>query len=116
MPMLLRPQQIARTADFKIAHGDSETGSKLGKFTNGAEALFCLFREHFVWTYGEISIGLTVASANASSQLIKLAETEPICVKDNQRVCTGHVQTAFDNGCTEKHVIIAAVKVHHHVF
>ena len=37
---LLGAQQVARAADFQIAHGDLEAGAELGKVPDGGQALF----------------------------------------------------------------------------
>ena len=40
MPVLLRPQQVARAAYFKVPHCYFEACSELGKFAYGAQAFF----------------------------------------------------------------------------
>ena len=40
MPVLLRPQQVARAAYFKVPHCYFEARAELGKFAYGAQAFF----------------------------------------------------------------------------
>ena len=83
MPVLFRPQNIARTADFEIAHGDTEARAELRELPDGFEALLRRLRQTPFRADGEVRIRLPVAPPDAPAQLIELAQPEAIRVKDN---------------------------------
>ena len=115
MPVLFRAQNIARTADFEVAHGDTEARAELGELADGFQPLLRRLGQTPLRADGEVRIRLPVAPPDAPAQLIELAQPEAIRVKDNQRIRRRHVQAAFDDGRAEQHVVAAAVEVHHHV-
>ena len=43
MAMLLRPQNVSRSADLQIPHGDLNSGTQLRKLPDRLEPLFRLF-------------------------------------------------------------------------
>ena len=115
MAVLLGPKDVARAADLQIAHGDAEARAELRELADGLQPLLGGLGEHLVRADGEVGVGLAVAAAHTTPQLVQLAQAEAIRVKDDQRVGGGHVQAALDDGGAKQHVVAAGVEVHHHV-
>ena len=92
MPVLFRAQNIARAADFEIAHGDTEASAELRELSDGFEALLRRLGQAAFRADGEVRIRLTIAPPDAPAQLIELAQPEAIRVKDNQRIRRRHVK------------------------
>jgi hypothetical protein len=54
---LLTAKEIARAADFQIAHGDAEAGAQLAEFFDGFEAFGCLAQDGTIGGQEQITIG-----------------------------------------------------------
>ena len=72
MTMLAFSQQISRPADLKVAHCDLKATSKVGKFFDSLQALFCDFLKHLILFIHEKRISSTIGTPDSSSQLIEL--------------------------------------------
>ena len=58
VPRLLRAQQIARAANFEVAHRNFESRAKLRVLTDGFESLFCDFGQNLSTPEGQIRVGM----------------------------------------------------------
>ena len=57
MPVLLTAEEIARAANFQIAHGNLKAGTQLRKIANRLQALFCDFAQRLIWLVHKVSVG-----------------------------------------------------------
>ena len=74
MTALRFTQQVAGTANLKVAHCDLEAATKLRRFTDRAQALVGLFAEPRFLGMEQIRVGARPAAADATAQLMHLAE------------------------------------------
>ena len=74
---LLRPQQIARSADLQIPHGDLEAGAEFHILPYGGEPLGGHLRQHLAGAIGQIGIRPAGAAADAAPDLVQLGQAQP---------------------------------------
>ena len=86
MSVLLRAEQIARAADLQIAHGELETGTKLGVFADRVEPAAAVLGEDFAFAVGEIGVGVFIAAPDPASNLVELGKAQPVRVLNDKRV------------------------------
>ncbi len=107
MPGLLRAEKIARTAYFKVAHGDLVARAELRKIAYGVQALFRVLIEHLVAPEREVSRCAAGRAADAPAYLVQLRQPQPVRVLDDEGVDVGYVDTGFDNGGAYKYLHLA---------
>ena len=61
----------------------------------------------------EVGVGLTIETADATTQLIELREAEPVGALDDQGVAVRDVESGLDDGRTYEHVVLAGDKRRH---
>ena len=98
MAGLLCPQQIARAADFKVAHGNLEAGAELRVFADGVEPLFRDLGQDFSLAEREVRIRMTARAAHAAPDLVQLRKTQPVGILDDERVDIRDIDTGFNDG------------------
>ena len=99
MPMLLRSQDIARSADFQISHGNAEPGTEGGKLPDGGKALGSNVGHLLVGLEGQIGKGTAVGTPHPAPQLVQLGKAHPVGVLDDEGVAVGDVHPRlYDSG------------------
>ena len=115
MAGLFRAQQIARAPDLQVPHGDFEAGAKFREIPHGGQPLFGDFRQILVRTVGKVGVSVAGGPAHPAPELVKLAQTEPVRVFDNQGVGVGNVQARFDDGGAYQNLNVAIGHGLHHL-
>ena len=72
MPVLLRTEQIACTADLQVTHGDLEPTTQIRELTDGSESFLRNFLQHLIPLVHKERICRPVAASHAATQLIQL--------------------------------------------
>lgn len=85
MTGLLRTQKIARTTNFKVAHGDFKAGAEFRVFADGVEPLFRDLGQHFPLAERQIRIGVAARTAHAAANLVQLRKAQPVSVLNDER-------------------------------
>ena len=80
MAGLCRAEQVARAANFEVAHGDLEAGAELRIVADGVQALFGDLREDLAAAERQVGIGMAAAAADAPADLMQLGKAELIGV------------------------------------
>ena len=96
-PLCCGAEQIARAANFEVAHGDFEAAAERGVLFDGADAFAGVGEQAGVARQQQISVGLVFVAAHAAAQLIKIAQAETIGAIDDDRVRVGDIEAAFDD-------------------
>ena len=63
----------------------------------------------------QIRIGKTIASADSSLDLIQLTQSEVVSIFNQNRVGIGNINTGFNDGRTDKHLIFIICKLQHDI-
>ena len=116
MSALLRAQNVARAAYFKVAHGNLKAASKARKLLDGGKALARVVREGLLAQMGKVYIGTDAAAPYAALQLIQLRQAELIRLIDDKRIHGGNVYAVFDDCRRQQHVVFSREKVLHRLF
>ena len=74
MTGLRRAEQIARTANFQIPHGNLEARAEFRVVPNRVQTLFRDLRQHLAAAEGQVGKGVAAASADASANLMELRQ------------------------------------------
>ena len=98
MAMLLRTEDVARSADFKVTHGNLKAGAEFGIFPYCRKSSVRYFRQFLATLKREICRRSACASADSSAYLMKLSESEPVGVLDNQRIAIRNIDARLNNG------------------
>ena len=115
MTALLGAQQIARAADFQVAHGDFEAAAERRVLLDCADALASVGQKTRVPRQQQIGVGLMLVTPHPTAQLIEIAQAEPIGAIDDDGVGVRDIQAAFDDRRREQHVGLAVDKPRHHL-
>ena len=70
VPALLGAEQIARAAEFEVAHRDAETGAELVVLPDRTESLARDIEELRVPVQKQVGVGLMLETPDASAELI----------------------------------------------
>lgn len=98
---------------FPDPHGNLETAAKAGVFRHGFQSFPCLRREDHPRWGEQICIGFTVTPADASSNLVKLCQSETVGTIDDQRIHIWNIQSRLDNHGTDEDIIPVAQELLH---
>ena len=109
------PEHFTRTADFKVVHGKVKAASQIFEVLNGVQALLGIFGNRFFARSHQIRIGLMVAAAHASAQLVQLREAKHIRPVNEDGVGVSNINPRFNDRGTQKHVVALLIKVAHDV-
>ena len=113
---LVGAQQVAGSADFQIAHGDTKTGAKLIGFEDGVDALAGGLGDLVIVGEQQICVGPVVATSDTPAQLVKLCQTEAVRPVDDDGVDVWHIEAGFDYGGADQDVSLPVGESHHHLF
>ena len=114
MAALFRAEQVARAANFQVAHGDFEAAAQHGVLLDGADPFPGVGEQTGVARQQQVGIRLMLVTANASAQLIKVAQTETVGAIDDQGVRVRNIEAAFDDRRGQQHIGIAVDEFRHH--
>ena len=107
MAGLFRAQQIARTANFQVAHGNLEAGAELRVFADGVEPLFRDLGQDFSLAERELRIGVAARTAHAAADLVQLRKAQPVGVLDDERVDVRDINAGFNDGRADENLNFA---------
>ena len=91
MAALLRTQQIARTADLQVAHGNLEAATQRTVLLNGTHPFAGLGQQLGVAWQHQVAIGLVLVATHTAAELVQFAQTKTIRPIDDYRVGIGNV-------------------------
>src|SRR6202022_3184048 len=103
-------EEFSRAAKLEVEFGDLE--SVVGA-NQGIQPALSVFRN--LSPGHEDAIGLGGAPADASAQLVKLGETEALCVLDHHNRGIGHIDSDFDHRRRHQNVQLSLLKHAHHL-
>ena len=115
MPRLLRAQQIARAANFQIAHCNLEARAELGVLADGFESLFCDFGQNLSTPEGQIRVSMAARPSHAAAQLVQLGKAELIRVLNDEGVHVRNVNTCFNDRRADQNLNLPVGHCLHHV-
>ena len=92
VPVLARAQDIARAADFQVAHGDRIARAELGVLGNRLQPLAAFVGWRLAVVAEEIGIGALRPAPHPPAQLVELRQAEGVRPVHDQRVGVGDVQ------------------------
>ena len=116
MAALFRAEQVARAANFQVAHGDFEAAAERGVLLHGADAFAHVGQQPRVARQQQIRVGLVLVAAHAPAQLIKIAQAEPVRAIDDDGVRVRNIEAALDDRGGKQHVRLAVHELRHHFF
>ena len=112
---LFGPKKVSCPPDLKVLHGHRHTGTKVGVGRDCLQALVGGLSEGVVRRIQEVGVRTLAATADASTELVKLAETERVRLLHNQGVCVRDVEPGLDDRRTHKNVVSVLVIVDNHL-
>ena len=101
---LLGAQHVARPADLEVAHGDLKAGAQVAELLQRAQpaagevADLALLGEH------QVAVGLDARAADASAELVHLAQPVMVGAVEEQGVGARDVEPVLDEGRGHQHV------------
>src|ERR1700722_2982128 len=98
MTTLRCPENISGAPDLKISHRNSESCAEPGILFNRVNTSPSRSHRHHISRKQKISIGLVLSSADPSTQLVQVGQTEPVCAVNDDGVGIRNVQTTFNDG------------------
>ena len=113
MTMLPHTQQIARTTDFQISHGNLKATSQIRKFLDCRQTFFCNLFQHLIPLIHQERIGSPVGTSHTTAQLIKLGETEIVGIVNNHSIYIGNIQSCLNNRGRHQHIDFSLDKIEH---
>lgn len=116
MAALLGAEEVARAAEFEVAHGDAEARAELVVLFKGVEAFVGLVDEGGVAVKEEVGVGLAFEASDASADLVELGEAEAVGAFDDEGVAVGDVDAGFDDGGADEDVEFACDETGHDFF
>src|SRR2546430_10330440 len=83
---LLGAEQVARAADFQVAHGDFEAAAQRGVLFDGADPFAGVGQQTRVARQQQVRVSLVLVTSHPPAELIKVAQAEPVCPINDNRV------------------------------
>ncbi len=108
---LLGAQQVARTANVEVLHGDLDARAQVAETLDGLQAAARVGAQGLAWRYQQVAEGLAAAASHASAQLVQVAQSVAVRIVDDDGVDVGHVDTILNDGGRQQHVIVVVAKV-----
>src|SRR5438093_1008645 len=109
-------QNAAGAANLQVAHSDAKTRAQRTVLLDGADPLARRADCHHFTRQKEIGISLVLGSTDASTQLIQIGETKLICPIDDDGVCIGDIEPAFNDRSANEHISFASDESCHDSF
>jgi len=109
-------EELLPEARIAVAHGQIKAAAQFFHLLNGVHALRCIFSECVNFWHHQIGIGLVMASAHTTAQLVQLCQTKFIGARNHNGVGSGHINTGFNDGGAQQNVVALRHKIAHHFF
>ena len=113
---MFRTQDISGTANVKIAHGDVKSAAQVGKLFNGAKAFAGFVGKRRHGRRQQVTKRFFIGTPHPSTQLMQVAETVMMCVIDDNGVHIRDIQSGFNNGGGDQHIILSFDELSHDLF
>ena len=98
MAALLAAEHVARAAQFEIERGDFESRAEVGELLESGEAAARDVGQFLFRRDEQVRIGAAIGAADASAQLVELAEAVAVGAIDDDGVGERDVEAVLDDG------------------
>ena len=95
---LLGTEQIARTADVEVLHGEVEAATQFGEVLQSLQSAACLGGERRLRRCKQIAERLAVGATYATAHLVEVGESEAMGIVDDDGVGVADVDAVLDDG------------------
>ena len=109
---LLRAQQITRTADIQVLHGEIEAATQFAERLQSLQTATRLRSKCTLRWRHQIAESLLVASSYASTHLMQVTQSEVMSIAHDNRIGIGNVDTVLYNSGRKQYIIIVIDKAH----
>ena len=109
---LLRAQQITRTADIQVLHGEIEAATQFAERLQRLQTATRLRSKCTLRWRHQIAESLLVASSYASTHLMQVTQSEVMSIAHDNRIGIGNVDTVLYNSGRKQYIIIVIDKAH----
>ena len=109
---LLRAQQITRTTDIQVLHGEIEAAAQFTERFQSLQTATCLRGKCALRWRHQIAESLLVASSYASTHLMQVTQSEVMGIAHDNRIGIGNIDTVLYDGGRKQHIIIVIDKAH----
>jgi hypothetical protein len=89
---LFRAEQVARATDVQVLHGDVDAAAQVAELLDGLQAFAAEVGQQVRAGCEQVAVGLLVAAAHATAQLVQIAEAEVLRLVHDDRVRVRDVQ------------------------
>lgn len=113
---LFGSEDISRTSNFEIAHGDAESGTEFTEFLDGLEAFGGIGAEALAGFDEEVAVGAVFVTTDASPKLMEIGESVAFGFVDEDSIGFGDVESAFDDRCGDEDIEVACHEGDHDLF
>ena len=96
MPRLLCAEEVARTTNFKVTHGNFKARAELGELTDSRQALFGDLAQNLVLPEGEVRRRPSGRAADTATDLVQLRKPHLVGILDDEGVDIGDIDARFD--------------------
>ena len=111
---LFGAEQVSRTANFQIAHGNFKSGAEFRVLLDGRYALAGRADGHQLSWQEKVGVRLVAGTSDAPAKLIEVGQSESIRSVDDDGIRIGDIEAAFDNRCRDEDVGLAFCEAFHH--
>ena len=108
---LFGAQQVSCAANIQILHRDMYAAAQFRKVLNGLQAPARIGAERVKRRSHQVAERFAIASPNASAKLVQVAQSEVLRVDNNDSVHIGHIDSRFDNGGGQQHIVFVIQKI-----
>ncbi len=96
--------------------GQLEAGAEIIERLQDLQTLFRGDAQGLVLGRGQVGIGAGFRATDTTADLIELSQAEHVGAVDDQGVGGRHVETGFDDGRRQQHIVLAFIEGVHNVF
>jgi len=114
MAALFRAEQVARAADFEVAHGDFEAAAERGVLPDGADPLAHIGQQAGVARQQQVSVSLVLVTPHPPAQLVQIAQAKAVRAVNDNGVRVRNIESTLDDGCRKQHIRFAVDELRHH--
>ena len=109
---LLRAQQITRTTDIQVLHGEIEAAAQFTERFQSLQTATCLRGKCALRWRHQIAESLLVASSYASTHLMQVTQSEVMSIAHDNRIGIGNIDAVLYDGGRKQYIIIIIDKAH----
>ena len=113
---LFATEQVACSANVEILHGQMNARAETREVLDGLKATACILGEQGVGRRKQVAERLLVGSSHSSAQLMQFRQAKVVGIVDDDGVGIRDVETRFDDGGADEHVIFIVGKVEDELF